>query len=98
MVNTSFASTTKWLVGPRSGFRFILIVVLALTLQKLVCYVWVVFVVINCAAIFIEHLDPIEKTVLDLNQDLNELQEEQKYLRSVERLHRESTENKCYLH
>lgn len=41
----------------------------------------------------IEHIDPIEKTIMELSEGLTELQEEQKYLRSVERVHRETIES-----
>uniref|UniRef100_A0A7S1IR13 GOLD domain-containing protein n=1 Tax=Eutreptiella gymnastica TaxID=73025 RepID=A0A7S1IR13_9EUGL len=40
----------------------------------------------------IEHIDPIERTIMELSEGLTELQEEQKYLRSVERVHRETIE------
>jgi hypothetical protein len=40
----------------------------------------------------IEHIDPIERTIMELSDGLTELQEEQKYLRSVERVHRETIE------
>jgi len=41
----------------------------------------------------IEHLDPIEKVIMDLSEGLSKLQEEQKYLRTVERVHRETIES-----
>eukprot|EP00667_Euglena_gracilis_P021413 EG_transcript_23447 len=41
----------------------------------------------------IEHIDPIEKTIMELSESLTALQEEQKYLRSVERVHRETIES-----
>eukprot|EP01061_Rhynchopus_euleeides_P009366 TRINITY_DN18531_c0_g1_i1.p1 TRINITY_DN18531_c0_g1~~TRINITY_DN18531_c0_g1_i1.p1 ORF type:complete len:210 (+),score=100.40 TRINITY_DN18531_c0_g1_i1:40-630(+) len=40
----------------------------------------------------VEHLDPIEKAVISLSEGLSNLQEEQKHLRAVERLHRETIE------
>eukprot|EP01060_Flectonema_neradi_P022907 TRINITY_DN31127_c0_g1_i1.p1 TRINITY_DN31127_c0_g1~~TRINITY_DN31127_c0_g1_i1.p1 ORF type:complete len:198 (+),score=21.32 TRINITY_DN31127_c0_g1_i1:43-636(+) len=38
----------------------------------------------------LEHLDPIEQTIIQLSQGLTELQDEQKLLRAVERLHRDT--------
>ena len=38
----------------------------------------------------VEHLDPIEKAVIALSQGLTSMQDEQKHLRAVERLHRET--------
>ena len=38
----------------------------------------------------IEHLDPIERTVVALSQGLSDMQEEQKQLRAIETLHREA--------
>eukprot|EP00756_Hemistasia_phaeocysticola_P041706 Hpha_TRINITY_DN16930_c1_g5::TRINITY_DN16930_c1_g5_i1::g.53602::m.53602/K20347/TMED2, EMP24; p24 family protein beta-1 len=40
----------------------------------------------------LEHLDPIEKTIIQLTEGLGELQEEQKELRAVERVHRDTIE------
>eukprot|EP01065_Artemidia_motanka_P025055 TRINITY_DN29955_c0_g1_i1.p2 TRINITY_DN29955_c0_g1~~TRINITY_DN29955_c0_g1_i1.p2 ORF type:complete len:199 (+),score=82.67 TRINITY_DN29955_c0_g1_i1:63-659(+) len=41
----------------------------------------------------LEHLDPIEKTIIQLTEGLAELQEEQKELRAVERVHRDTIES-----
>eukprot|EP00993_Chasmostoma_nieuportense_P003898 NODE_4593_length_765_cov_36.423197_g4434_i0.p1 GENE.NODE_4593_length_765_cov_36.423197_g4434_i0~~NODE_4593_length_765_cov_36.423197_g4434_i0.p1 ORF type:complete len:195 (+),score=60.56 NODE_4593_length_765_cov_36.423197_g4434_i0:38-622(+) len=38
----------------------------------------------------LEHIDPIERTIMELSEGLNDLQEEQHYLRSVERIHRQT--------
>eukprot|EP00659_Diplonema_papillatum_P022554 gene22554-34515_t len=40
----------------------------------------------------LQDLDPIEKTIVHLTKGLNDLQEEQKQLRAVERLHRDTIE------
>eukprot|EP01062_Namystynia_karyoxenos_P066311 TRINITY_DN60274_c0_g1_i1.p2 TRINITY_DN60274_c0_g1~~TRINITY_DN60274_c0_g1_i1.p2 ORF type:complete len:195 (+),score=68.69 TRINITY_DN60274_c0_g1_i1:101-685(+) len=40
----------------------------------------------------LEHLDPIEKTIIQLTEGLRHLQDEQKELRAVERVHRDTIE------
>eukprot|EP01004_Peranema_trichophorum_P009224 NODE_7970_length_723_cov_66.388333_g7354_i0.p1 GENE.NODE_7970_length_723_cov_66.388333_g7354_i0~~NODE_7970_length_723_cov_66.388333_g7354_i0.p1 ORF type:complete len:194 (+),score=21.55 NODE_7970_length_723_cov_66.388333_g7354_i0:54-635(+) len=54
---------------------------------------WVSFYVTqgnNANLAKIEHIDPIERTIIELSEGLSELEEEQKYLRGVERVHRET--------
>jgi p24 family protein beta-1 len=41
----------------------------------------------------VEHLDPIEKSIIHLSESLNELQDEQKVLRQVEHDHRNTVED-----
>eukprot|EP01002_Notosolenus_urceolatus_P012467 NODE_4222_length_826_cov_6.611326_g3493_i0.p1 GENE.NODE_4222_length_826_cov_6.611326_g3493_i0~~NODE_4222_length_826_cov_6.611326_g3493_i0.p1 ORF type:complete len:199 (+),score=43.73 NODE_4222_length_826_cov_6.611326_g3493_i0:188-784(+) len=41
----------------------------------------------------IEHLDPIEKSLMEVSEELRSLQEEQMYLRSFEHVHRDTVEN-----
>lgn len=38
----------------------------------------------------VEHLDPIERSILRLSEGLTQIQNEQKYLRMRERVHRDS--------
>eukprot|EP01010_Urceolus_cornutus_P001138 NODE_1657_length_804_cov_191.717881_g1288_i0.p1 GENE.NODE_1657_length_804_cov_191.717881_g1288_i0~~NODE_1657_length_804_cov_191.717881_g1288_i0.p1 ORF type:complete len:196 (-),score=27.29 NODE_1657_length_804_cov_191.717881_g1288_i0:98-685(-) len=41
----------------------------------------------------IEHIDPIERTIMELSDGLSELQDEQKYLRSGDGVHRETIDS-----
>eukprot|EP01013_Petalomonas_cantuscygni_P037438 TRINITY_DN68272_c0_g1_i1.p2 TRINITY_DN68272_c0_g1~~TRINITY_DN68272_c0_g1_i1.p2 ORF type:complete len:198 (+),score=46.19 TRINITY_DN68272_c0_g1_i1:116-709(+) len=56
---------------------------------------YISFFIINghpAGAAKMEHLDPIERAIVDLSQAVHDLQSEQMFLRTVEHVHRETVE------